>query len=306
MSELKQKIWQEKYRPNTVKNVITPHKEKILRALENPFEIQNFIFHSKVPGTGKSSMAKAIINDLKCDYLMMNASADRSIESIRSKVRDFCVTQAVNTKVKKCVWMDEGEKLSKDALDALKNMVEEVSSNAFFIMTTNNLNKIPEAIQSRFNVLEFVSPDKTEVVAYLENICKLENIKYDVDGLNEIVHLFYPSLRKMVNKLQDLSLDNKPLTKQNLALDESNSHLFKLLLDQNFMELRRIVIEDSVDVEELNSWIVYNSSKLINNVLKEQKVIQICASNEINFRLGADANIVFIASIPKLIAALNG
>ena len=129
--DLKNTIWNEKYRPNTVSNVISPHTSKIKKYLKNPLSLPNFLFYSKVGGTGKSSMAKAIVNNLGCDVLTLNASADRSIENIRTRVKDFARSKSTNG-VRKCVFMDEGEKLTKDAMDALKNISDEAIVIEFF------------------------------------------------------------------------------------------------------------------------------------------------------------------------------
>jgi replication factor C small subunit len=106
MINIKEMIWQEKYRPVHVKDVICDFNEQILKAITNPLSMQNYIFYSRTGGTGKTSMSKAIINDLQCDYLNLNASDERSIDTIRTKVKDFMRTTSTNPNVKKCIlWM---------------------------------------------------------------------------------------------------------------------------------------------------------------------------------------------------------
>ena len=100
---------------------------------------------------------------------------NRSIQNIREKVKHFARTQSSNG-LKKAIVMDECEKLTKDAMDALKNMIEEYAENTFYIFTTNNLSKINQPMQSRFIIYEFAQPNKHDIYSYLENICKSEII----------------------------------------------------------------------------------------------------------------------------------
>lgn len=303
------KIWQEKYRPSTVKNIISIHTNSILKSMEQPLSMQNYLFYSRVGGTGKTSMAKAIINDLSCDYLMLNASEERSIDIVRTKVKDFCCAKSSNANSKKCVWMDEAEKLTKDAMDALKNMIETYSNNAFFIFTTNDLKKINQPMQSRFNVMNFSAPDKNDIKTYVISIILKEEITYDDDGLNKMIDAYYPSIRKMVNFLQELKLQNKSLTMSNVSQPLGNIvSLFSLIKQQNYSEIKKLIIENGVDVQELNTefFDAIISKKLEVSLKQEIKLIKILAKNELDFAMGADKNIVFLASVPDMIVIANG
>lgn len=303
--EIKKLVWQEKYRPSSVKNVISVHRDKILKQLQDPMSIQNFLFYSRTGGTGKTSMAKAIINDLQCDYLTLNASEERSIDVIRSKVKDFCLSKGNNSNTKKCIWMDEGEKLTKDAMDALKNMIETYASNVFFIFTTNDLSKIPEPMQTRFNLMEFTQPDKNEVIKYIENICISEKMVYDMEGIKKLISIHYPSIRCMVNHLQDLHLGNNSITIENVKqLNNVYNELWEMIISKKYLDVRKRIVEGAVDVQIFNKYIfdVMLEDKL--DFLKSAKIIQIVARNEKDFKLGADDKIVFVASIPEMISVL--
>ena len=306
MADIKSMVWQEKYRPSNVVNVISVHTPKIIKQLENPMEMQNFLFHSRTGGTGKTSMARAIITDLKCDFLALNASKDRSIDMIRSKVNDFCVSQTSNPNTKKCVWMDEGEKLSKDAMDALKNMIETYASNAFFVMTTNNIDKINQPMQSRFNVMEFSRPKKEHVEHYLREICEAEKIPFMDDAIELIVNMHYPSIRKMINALQDLHLDGRRVEKQNIIKGtESHETLWKLVCEKKFTDAKKTIIIDAIDCLDFNKY-VFNIACNSDIPVKQQiKLIQLCAKNERDFKMGADATIVMLATIPEMMLAMG-
>lgn len=307
MSELKNIIWQEKYRPNNVKDIISPHKNEILKAMENPLSMQNFIFYSRMGGTGKTSMSKAMVNDLECDVLSLNASDERSIETIRTKVKDFMMMQSSNPNSKKCIMMDEGEKLTSDAQDAIKNMMEEYSRNCFVILTTNNIHKIKEPLQTRFKIIEFIRPDKQEIYKYLENICVNENIIYNTEGLQTLIDIYYPSIRKMVNHLQSMYNEGKNVEVGNIRQNFSYyENIWTAIKQQQYQKVKKDIIENGVDCDELNGYIF---DRLIDgdlDVQKEVKIIQILAQNERDFKQGVSTKRIFISSIPKIINAIKG
>lgn len=305
MEDLKNLVWQEKYRPKKVEDVITNYKEQILNAMKNPKSIQNYIFYSRIGGTGKTSIAKAIVRNLDCDVLNMNASADRSIENVRTKVKDFMLTLSKNPNSKKCVLLDEGEKLTKDAADALKNMMEEYSNNVFILMTTNDINKIPAPLQTRFKVLEFVQPNKDEVFKYLKNICKNENLEYDVEGINKIIEINYPSIRLMVNHLQDLFNQNQKVTIENVKRDdEIYEEIWKLIQESNYTKVKTKILSEGIDVVGLNRYIFNSLDSL--GLLKEIKIVPLLARNERDFGLGADKPLIFINTLIDMIKVLRG
>lgn len=304
--ELKNIIWQEKYRPQVVEDVISPFTKQILNSITNPMAIQNFIFYSRMGGTGKTSMSKAIINNLNCDYLSLNASDERSIDTIRSKVKDFMRASSSNPNCKKCIVMDEGEKLTKDAQDALKNMSEEYSANCFIILTTNNINKLSEPLKNRFKIFEFVQPDKKDVKKYLINICSNEGLDFNEEGIDEVVNSNYPSIRAMVNTLQDLYNQKLPVFKENLKKNfDVYYDIWDMIKQQKYKETQRIIIEQGIDCEELNNFIFYDLMKTNISLGMELKLLPILARNERDMKLGCDKTLIFITSIPEFIKVVR-
>lgn len=305
MKELKNLAFVEKYRPDTVSNVISIHTETIQKYLENPAGLPNLLFYSKIGGTGKSSLARAIINDLGCDVLSINASADRSIENIRTKVRDFARGQSTNG-IRKCVFMDEGEKLSKDSMDALKNMIEEFSANTFYIFTTNNIEKINQPMQSRFLCLEFSRPGKNEIFKHIKNVCGLEGIENSDEGVNTLIDMYYPSIRNMLNKLQELKTTGLSVEKPNLKKDtEIYEKLWSLICAKKYSEVKKDLIENAVNVEEFNRYIFDLCITDNIDTKKQLKVLQTLSKNELAFGTTADKQIVFLASVVELIMIMK-
>jgi DNA polymerase III delta prime subunit len=300
-------VWQEYYRPKTVSSVVSIHTPKILNMLKDPMQMQNLLMHSRVGGTGKSSMATAIIKDLGCDVLMLNASKDRSIEIVRSNVTDFCVSKSSVPNVKRCVWMDEFEKLSKDAMDALKNMIEIYSKNVFFLATTNDINKIPQPIQSRFNVLEFSSPEKSQVRDYLIQICKDQELIYDIEAIEKLVQQEYPSIRAMVNKLQDLYIAGRDIIPENIFPEsEMYDKIWAMIKSFDFKGVKQIIYEKGIDCKSLNRHLYYKVAYDEDlPLVKEIKILQTLARNERDFNLGAQDVVVFVPSVAEIIMVLK-
>jgi replication factor C small subunit len=298
-------VFTERYRPNTVKNVISPHKEKILEYLKQPQALPNFLFYSTIGGTGKSSMLKAIVKDLGCDVLYINASADRSIENIRTTVRDFARTKSTNG-LKRIVCCEEFEKITKDASDALKNMIEDYAENCMYIATTNNINKINQPMQSRFVCLEFSQPSKEDILNYLKMICDTEKMNYDIEAIKKLIDINYPSIRNCVKQLQDLYIQKK---KVSLDVIKKNDSVFEDLWNKiklgKFPEVRIYIIENGVDCKQLNKWIFDNI--FFDNIeeIKLKKIIQLLSRNERDLSLSADPQIIFIATMLDIIDVLK-
>jgi len=231
--------WNEKYRPTTIRDVVSPYIERILKYMEHPDSMPNFLFYSKKGGTGKSSMAKAIVKDLSVDCLELNASKDRSIDIVRNKITDFARCKSSNG-LRRCVFMDEFERMTKDASEAIKNLIETYSANCFFIGTTNNLEKISDPLQSRFILMEFVQPRKEDILKRLKYICNNEALDNTEEGLNKVIDIHYPSIRRMINNLQDLKMQGNSVTLETVKKsDDVYSNLWKLVSEKKYSEVKR-------------------------------------------------------------------
>lgn len=303
---LKDNIWYEKYRPKKIMDVVSPHSQSIKRYIDSE-SFPNFLFYSRIGGTGKSSMALAIINEVGCDVLTLNASSDRSIDNIRTNVKEFARTKSSNGK-KRCVFMDEGEKLTKDAMDALKNMIEEYNENTFYIFTTNNIEKINQPIQTRFTgKYEFVSPDKNDIILYLKKICEAEHLVYDENSLAKVVDKNYPSIRECVNVLQDCKMKMLSVNDSLFNAERDRyKQCFDNIIKKEFTNLYDKIQSGVINVRDLNSWLFNHIIESDISKINVFKAIQILGQNEVNFNLGADNKVVFISTLPKLILSLKG
>jgi len=290
------KIWTEKYRPKKVVEVIGESKEKVLKYMDNPETIPSFIFHSTSPGTGKTSLMKAIVNDLGCDSIIINSSDDRKIEVIRDKVKEFAKTKSSNS-VRKCILMDEADGMLSASQNALRNMMETYSNNVFFIISCNNINKIIDPIQSRCKIIHFAYPPKEDIEKYLTTICEKEGLQFTPDGIKELINKKYPSIRDCVVALQDLKTDEKTVIPENINADNPLfEEMWQHYKDKNWQAIKEVVMATTIDPRELNTFFWMQGVKN-NNI----KMIQITCMNERSMATGADPKIVMVTSLIDMV-----
>lgn len=308
MSELKEYIFIEKYRPRTVEDIVFNEKNKIKNYLKNTSSIPHFLFASKSPGTGKTSLALAIINELNCDKLLLNSSDDRNLETIREKVKIFARAKSIKQGLKKCVFMDEFDGMTSTSQNALRNIMETYANNCFFILTCNNAEKVIAPIQSRCVKMEFSNPDKIKIYAYLKNICEKEKIEYEEVGLKYLVFNNYPNIRNMVMLLQDFKVAGKKVTQENTIKNEKYLPAYSLIKEKKILELRKLIYAGKVDVVEFNNWLFRKilQEANINNLNKLKEVAIVLADNEKAFTQGANPDIIFLASVFQIMEYING
>lgn len=208
-------IWAIKYRPRHVKDIVLPKKvkETLLKAIEED-SLQSLILYGS-PGRGKTSLAKAIVNDLGTSDLFINASLETSIDVIRNKVLNFISTKSVfGSNKRKVVINDECERLSNSAIQSLKGLMEDFSDHAIFIFTTNHYNQVPEALKSRcisINFDEIVEEDKLvilqEIFTRTSAILTNEGVQFDTAVLAKVIKNTFPDFRQLMNILQRGSVD---------------------------------------------------------------------------------------------------
>ncbi len=243
----------ERYRPKNLNEFVGNDKikSKLQKYLDQD-DIQNFIFYGP-SGCGKTTLAKIIIDKLDCDYLFLNASDERGIETIREKVAGFASTASF--KSLKVVVLDEADFLPLASQGLLRNVIETFSRSTRFILTCNFIERIMDPLQSRCQVLKIVPPSKSEVAKHLNHILDNENIKSDINDIVTITNQHYPDIRKMLNAIQ-LSTNEGVLILDKTILVSSN-YINEILQElnkktPNYRNLRQILIDSGVkDFEEL-------------------------------------------------------
>ena len=253
MSE--QYLWVEKYRPQNIDECILPDSlKKTFREFIDSGELPNFLFCGGA-GVGKTTVAKALCNEIGAEYLFINGSEESGIDILRSKIKNFASSVSL-TDSKKVVILDEADYLNPNSTQpALRAFIEEFSNNCRFIFTCNFKNRIIEPLHSRCAVVEFKveGKEKEKIAAKfykrVQNILDTEGIEYSSQVVADLIIKYFPDYRRVLNELQRYSVSGKIDAGLLVNLgDESYTELVKNLKAKNFTEVRKWVGKNS-DVE---------------------------------------------------------
>ena len=258
-------LWVEQYRPTKIDECILPTDIKnTFKQIVKQGEIPNLLL-SGTAGTGKTTIAKALCNELECDVMMINGSDEgRSIDIVRNQIKNFASTVSLSeTNKPKVVIVDEADYMNAESVQpALRNFIETFSNNCRFIFTCNYKNKIIPAIHSRCTVINFSiqKKDKEKLAGLfhkrLSTILEQENIDFDPKVLAELIIKFYPDFRRTINELQRYSVSGKIDTGILVSITEMNIQgLNKALNNKHFGDMRK--------------WVVYNVDKDATGLYKE-------------------------------------
>lgn len=245
-------LWVEKYRPKTIADTILPAElKKTFQQFIDQKNIPNLILSGSA-GIGKTTVAKAMLEELGCNYIVINGSLDRNIDTLRNTIQQFASTMSL-VPGRKYVILDEADYLNANSTQpALRNFMEEYSSNCGFILTCNYKNRIIPPLHSRCSVVDFKinKKDKAEILAQffkrILSILKEENVPFDKAVVAEFVKKYYPDWRRILNELQRYSatgaIDAGILT----SLQEVTiKQLIEDMKDKNITNVRKWAAENS-------------------------------------------------------------
>ena len=245
-------LWVEKFRPEKIEDCILPTEIKTtFQSIVDSGEIPNLLLTGS-PGIGKTTVAKALCNQLDCDSIMINGSDEgRMIDTLRTTVVNYASTVSLSGG-KKVIIIDEADYMNKDSVQpALRGVIEEFSKNCRFIFTCNFKNRIIPALHSRCSVIDFmISKDSKPAVAMemMENTKRIldkESVKYDEKILADLIMKYFPDFRRVINELQKYSLNG--------VIDDG---ILKLSSDENFDEL--FVALKGKDFSGMRKWVAQN------------------------------------------------
>ena len=294
-------LWVERYRSQTLENYVG--NENIKSTIEKYLQqndIQNFLFYGPA-GTGKTTLAKLIVNNLDCDFMYINASDERGIDTIRDKVSGFA--SAASFKPLKVIILDEADFITIQGQAALRNVIETYSRTTRFILTCNYIERIIDPLQSRCQVLKIIPPSKQEIAKHISIILEKEEVTYTIEDLKILVNQFYPDLRKMLNTAQlsnkdgELKIDKSVIVSSNYMI-QVVKELSKL--KPNFNEIRQIIANANIqDFEELYRFLYDNASTYVPGNEGMVAIYTNEYSYQSNFRLDKEINCM--ALIARLI-----
>ena len=272
-------LWVEKYRPKTVQDTILPAELKAT--------FQQFVDQKNVPnllltgraGIGKTTIAKAMLEEIGADYIVINGSMNGNIDTLRNEIANFASSISF-TGGRKYVILDEADYLNANSTQpALRNFMEEFSNNCGFILTCNFKNRIIEPLHSRCSVVEFAIPnaEKPKMAALFFkrtcNILEKECVAFDQKAVAEFIQLYFPDWRRCLNELQRYAstgkIDAGILANKN---DENINTLIGFMKEKKFTELRKWVAENT----DIDSSILYR--QLYDVLPKKLKSTQSLAS----------------------------
>ena len=243
-------LWVEKYRPHTIADCILPEEYKnTFQSYVDRKEIPHLLLCGG-PGTGKTTVARALCDEIGCDYLMINGSDESGIDTFRTKIKTYASSMSL-TGGKKVIIIDEADYLNPNSTQpAMRAAMEEFAVNCTFIMTCNFKNRIIEPLHSRCAVIEFKlrKEDRPKMaMAFMKRateILNIEKIPFDKAVLIEVVKKHFPDYRRILNELQRYSVSGKIDTGILSSIaDVSINELVNALKDQNFGAMRKWVAD---------------------------------------------------------------
>ena len=247
-------LWVEKYRPKTIEDCILPEDTKqTFQSFLRQGEISNLLL-SGTAGTGKTTVARALCEELKCDYLIINGSDEgRQIDTLRTKIKSFASTVSLDKEANhKVIIVDEADYMNADSVQpALRNFIETFYKNCRFIFTCNFKNKIIPALHSRCTVVDFQIRNgyrkkcADAMMVRLGTILDEEKVPYDKKVLAELIIKHFPDFRRTINELQRYSVRGKIDSGILFSLSETNTkELVATLKEKRFNDMRKWVIQN--------------------------------------------------------------
>ena len=291
-------LWVEKYRPEVLEQYIG--NESIKNKVEDYLQqgsIQNLLLHG-VAGTGKTTLAKLIANNLNCDLLYINASDERGIDTIREKIIPFASSLGFGDI--KIVILDEADYITPQAQATLRNTMESFSGNTRFILTCNYLERIISPLQSRCQTLEIKPPSKQDVAYRCVDICKEEKVDIDNIALKTIVNAYYPDIRKIINTIQGSIVNHVVKLDESSLKDDLNEQIIQALSNKiKLSDIRQILADSgSREFDNLFKALYDNLDKFTS---KEGEAILIIAKYQYEYTFVLEKEICVAAMLNELL-----
>jgi len=250
MNKKENSLWVESYRPDTLEGYVGNEHilEKVKIYIENE-DVPHLLLYGQA-GTGKTTLAKIITNQIDCDVMYINASDENNVDTVRDKIRGFA--SSMGFRKWKIIILDESDYLTPNAQAALRNLMETFSKSTRFILTCNYVEKIIDPIQSRCQTFGITPPSKKEVAVRLKEILDTEGVSYEMSDLAILVNSGYPDIRRVLNAAQRqvingvMKIDKTSTIQANYMDDVLNVLKSDDNLKDSFRKVRQIIADSKV------------------------------------------------------------
>ena len=298
-------LWVEKYRPRKLDEYVgNEHlKQKVSDYLQSG-DVPHLLFFGKA-GTGKTTLAKLIVNSISCDYIIINASDENNVDTVRNKVKGFAST--VGFKDLKVIILDEFDYMTPNAQAILRNLMETFSKHCRFILTCNYVEKVIDPIQSRCQTFQIVPPTKKDVAVQISQILGKEGVSFEPKDLVPIIDSSYPDIRRIINTCQLNSSKGKLKLDTTSVIDSDIKTKIVEILKGNdakpnkWKNIRQAIADSRVqDFSEMYSYLYekvdeYGGSNTSN-------IILILSESQHKDALVVDKEITFMSCIIQIVA----
>ena len=300
-------LWVEKYRPSKLDEYVgNEHlKTKVADYLQSG-DVPHLLFFGKA-GTGKTTLAKLIVNSIDCDHIIINASDENNVDTVRTKVKGFAST--IGFRNSKIVILDEFDYMTPNAQAILRNLMETFSKHCRFILTCNYVEKVIDPIQSRCQTFQIVPPTKKDVAVQISQILGKENIKFELKDLVPIIDASYPDIRKIINTCQLNS--SKGILKvdvSNIMNSDIKIKIVDLLKGKDdkrnkYMKIRQAVADSRIqDFSELYGYLYEKIAEYAGD--NTSNVILTLSEGQYKDSMVVDKEITFMATIIQIVGII--
>ena len=300
-------LWTEKYRPKTVEDCILPERLKIpFQEYVNQKQIPNLLLTGGA-GVGKTTIAKAMCNEIGCDYMIINGSDENGVDVIRVKVKNYASSMSLSGG-RKVIIIDEADYLSPNAQACLRNAIEEFAANCSFIFTCNYKAKIIDPLHSRCSVIDFgmKNGEKQKMASAffkrIQSVLESENVEYDDKVIAELVKKHFPDFRRVINELQRYAqLGKIDVGVLSQIGDLSITQIVKFMKDKDFTSVRKWAATTEIDSTTLFRKL-YDS---LYDILKPSSipgVVIVLADYQYKQAFVADQEINIVACLTEIMA----